>query len=451
MKLAILGYGVEGRCVENYFRSHPYISDTIRADSSDIDITVFDHFQSADIDNFHLENFDVVFRTPSVRPHLDIDTVWTSITDYFFAHCPAPIIGITGTKGKGTTCTITKSLIDAIFTTHSPQRKVFLVGNIGSPALDILDQVSPDDVVVYELSSFQLWYLQTSPHISAVLRIEPDHLDVHRDFDDYVAAKSHIVAFQTPEDYCIYYKDNADSAKIADLSSAHKLPYPFIIPQNTTNVNDILNLLPIPGEHNRENAQAALLLAYAFFAYQNQNLKFDDFITKYQSDLQHGIKNFQPLPHRIEFVRELNNVKYYDDNYSSASPAMDVAIKTFSGHPTILIAGGKDRHLDLSPHRQAIFHSANIKKAILIGENREQLAEGMDSDRYEFADTLEEAVKRAQVLAENQAEHFDSSAIDMSSTPNPVVLMSPGSASFDMFKNFGDRGDQFKQLVRELQ
>jgi UDP-N-acetylmuramoylalanine--D-glutamate ligase len=136
-------------------------------------------------------------------------------------------------------------------------------------------------------------------------------------------------------------------------------------------------------------------------------------------------------------VRELRNVKYYDDNYSATYPSLDVAVKVFKDYPTILIAGCKDRGLDLTPNKKVIFESPNVKKAILIGETRRILAEGEPEDKYEFADTLEQAVLRAQALAEEFKEPA-------------IVLMSPGAASFDMFKNFSERGELFHKYVEGL-
>jgi len=322
MKIAILGYGKEGKSVENYFKNQA-------------EIKIFDQFDSRDVVQFNLENFDLVFRTPSVHPHPEIKTHWTSSTIYFFEHCPCPIIGVTGTKGKGTTCSITASLLRSVLPASS---KVHLVGNIGNPALDALSQINPQDVVVFELSSFQLWDLSISPRVAGILRISPDHLDVHDDYSDYLHAKQNIIAHQKPNDFCIFY-DDGDSKKLAETVISQKIPYPSIISQNSEKVNSLLNFLPVPGEHNRENAIAALLLTFAYLRTQSQVTDFDDFLDRFADQLAQGIKNFQPLPHRIQFVRELNHVKYYDDNYASAFPAMDVAIETFKNQPTFLIAG----------------------------------------------------------------------------------------------------------------
>ena len=419
MKLAILGYGVEGKSTEKYFKTHPF--NDIPAE--DIEITVFNDFKDEDLKSLGLENFDVVFRSPSVRLHPEIKANWSSLTSYFFEHCPAKIIGVTGTKGKGTTCAMSTALLKSI------GEKVHLVGNIGAPALDVLDKISQEDVVVYEMSSFQLWDLKKSPYISAVLRIEPDHLDVHKDFNDYLSAKANIVKHQTAKDTCIYYLDNSYSVNIAKEGKGQKLSYPLDISQELL---DILDSLKVPGAHNREDAEAALLIAYA---YESPTQDFNAFLKEHLEDFKKALCEFKALPHHLEFVRELNGVKYYDDNYSSAFPALDVAISAFDNQPIVLIAGGKDRGLDLTEMKNRIFSASNIIKAIFIGETRQKLASGKNPKRYLLVDNLKNAVSIAREIAEENGAY---------------VIMSPGAASFDMFKDFKDRGEKFQKYVKGL-
>lgn len=443
MRIAVLGRGVEGAALQKYFEKR---GDTIE---------FFDKFEDSEIPNFHLENFDMVFRSPSVHPQFELDeadrgksTNWQTMTNYFFEHCKAPIIGVTGTKGKGTTCSMITSILRA------NGENVHLVGNIGNPSISELDDIKEDDIVVFEMSSFQCWDLKKSPHVSVVLRIEPDHLDRHKDFDDYVHAKSNIVATQSADDYCIFYNNNEYSKLIAAMSKGQKSHYP--IENNIDKIQPLLDSLQVPGAHNRENAEAAILAVAAYYHKTLEEFLADE--TLYHNTLE-GLKNFHGLPHRIEFVRELNGVKYYDDNYSSAFPASDVAIAAFENYPTILIAGGKDRHLDLTAMKKRFFSAQNLKKIILIGETKQLLAEGEDPAKYEFAETLKEAVEKAQKLAEKIVENISSNFdLCIPCTPaakehkavNAIVLMSPGAASFDMFKNFGDRGDQYQKIVNKL-
>ena len=415
MKIAILGYGKEGKSLEAYFKQHYH----------DLECDIFDNFSSDEIQKKDFSTYDIVFRSPSVPPlHLNNES---SATKYFFDHCPCRIIGVTGTKGKGTTC----SFIDAIL--KSLKLSSHLVGNIGYPAIDILDNLSENDVVVFEMSSFQLWDLTKSPQTAVVLRIEPDHLNVHKDFDDYVNAKSHIAEFQSPNDNLIYFKNNPSSVQISQKSPGHKFPYPLDNPSDA--LKDMLNSIEVPGDHNKENAEAALITVAAFLG-----TPLDSLIAEHRSELKDALSSFKGLPHHLEFVRTLNDVDYYDDSFSASSPSLEVAIKAFPDRPVILIAGGKDRGLDLTPHKNAIFKAPNLAKAILIGETSQALAQDAPENKFIIEESLENAVHDARKLAEGLAL----------STAKPVVLLSPGAASFDMFKDFYERGELFQQYVKEL-
>ena len=409
MKIALLGYGKEGKAVENYFKK-------------DATFDIFENFTPEEIRTKDFSSYDIVFRSPSVPP-LGLKN-GSSVTRYFFDHCPCPIIGTTGTKGKGTTCSLIAKILEAL------GKKVYLIGNIGNPAIDILDKLTPESVVVYELSSFQLWDLEKSPHIAVVLRIEAEHLNIHKDFVDYLDAKSHIAKFQTPADAIIYFKNNPNSTEIAEKSPAdHKFPYPN--DQKSPELIDVLNSLKVPGDHNKEDAEAAILAVSAYL-----EMSVEELIDKYHEEIKSTLNDFKGLPHHIEFVRNLNNVDYYDDSFSTSYPSLEVALKAFPNKNIVLIAGGKDRGLDLTPIKKTIFDNPNLKKAVLIGEIKTKLAENEPEDKFILAETLDEATKEAK----NFAEQYE----------NAIVLLSPGAASFDMFKNFYDRGEQFKKLVEEL-
>ena len=458
MKLAILGYGAEGKSVEKYFKTHPYDN----VSPKDIDITVFSEFKDEEIDKLGLEKFDVVFRSPSVRPHynytehdkeenklessyLKNKPYWTSATKYFFSHCPAEIISITGTKGKGTTCSMTTALIKSINEQlYSPEDRpnTFLVGNIGIPPLDVLDQITEHDNVIYEMSSFQLWDMHDSSTVSVILRIEPDHLNVHKDFEEYTYAKAALSRYKSPDEFLIYYRDNPVTAKIAEASPAKKLSYPITESSNkisskaANRLASLLDHLNVPGKHNRENAEAALLAVAARFFNGDLELMLSSEI---YPALEKGLTNYQGLPHRCQFLREFNNVKYYDDNYSTAFPALDVALNAFPDSKIVLIAGGQTKGAD-DVIKKRIFATPNLEKAILIGSTKEYLAEGENPMRYELAETLDDAFSRARTAAEKIATKKHPS----------VVLMSPGFASFDMFKSYGQRGELFSKLVENL-
>lgn len=408
MKIALLGYGKEGQATEKYLKQH----------FNDIEIEIFENFSPAEIRQRDYSSYDIIFRSPSVPP-LNLPNE-SSVTKYFFDHCPCPIIGVTATKGKGTTCSFIKSLLDA----H--QANAYLVGNIGAPAIDILDQLTPDSVVVYEMSSFQLWDLQKSPHIAVIGHLEPDHLNVHKDYADYLDAKSNICKHQSPQDYCIFYDKNPESTHIAMLSPAQKIPYPFELS------DDIRASITLPGEHNINNAMAAIAAVASY-----KNISPDEYLNQFTDAIKQGLNNFHGLPHRLEFLRELDGVKYYDDNFSTNPSSTRVAVQAFPDKDLVIIVGGRDKtnYEDL-PEIYEILRSPNIKNIVLLGESGHELAKRYRDSRFIIAESLEEAVTAARDAAKN--------------LENPVVLMSPAAASFDMFENVYDRGAQYKLLVDNL-
>ncbi len=405
MNIGILGYGKEGQSAEKYFISKGH------------EIAIFDNFHSQDLDKINFQNYDLLLRSPSVhpRPH------FSSMTRYFFEHCPCPIIGVTGTKGKGTTCSMITTLLKNL------GEKVYLVGNIGTPALDVLDQLTSNSAIVYEMSSFQLWDLEKSPHIAVILPIEPDHLNIHDDYNDYVNAKANIAKHQSSDDYCIYYQSNPDSAKIAQQSPAHKLAYPI----NDELIQETVARLSVPGFYNRENAQAALLAVASYY-----NLSITDFIQQNQATIHETLENFQGLPHRLQFLRELNGIKYYDDNFSTTPTSLQVALQAFPDQNIVLIAGGRDKtnNADL-PEIAAMITNSTVIHTVLIGESGHELHQKLPCS--ELADNLKDAIDKARRFAESQK------------SPT-LILMSPAAASFDMFENVYARGAEFQKLVQEL-
>lgn len=427
MKVAIAGYGVEGE--SNYTYWH----------NLGADITIFDEKEPSrpipegitmyiGADAFSkLDGFDVVVRTAGLSPDKIVTNgkIW-SATNEFFAKCPAPIIGVTGTKGKGTTC----SLIAVIL--KSVGKTIHLVGNIGVPALSILGEVKPDDIVVFELSSFQLWDLEKSPETAVILMIEPDHMDMHASMDEYVNAKANIARYQKPDDLLIYHPTNQYSAEIAAQAPASKKKY--LTPEGAylkddqiviaENVICSVSEVGLIGAHNLENICAAITAAWRY--------------TQDLDAIKRAIIGFKGLPHRLEFVREVNSVKYYNDSFSSAPGATIAAIRSFE-EPEILICGGFDRDLDYTELAQAIAEQQNIKKVLLIGQTKQAIAESFTATRFTKYHVLETANMNEIVQAAKKE-----------AKPGDVVILSPGCASFDMFKDFKDRGEQFKQIVEAL-
>ena len=407
MKIALLGYGKEGQAAEKYFKTH-----------FNAECDIFENFTYDEIKQRDYSSYDMILRSPSVPP-LNLPNE-SSLTKYFFDHCPCPIIGITATKGKGTTCSFIKSILDSL------GEDAYLVGNIGNPSIEILDNLKPNSIVVYEMSSFQLWDLEKSPHITVLGHLEPDHLNIHKDYTDYLSAKSNITRWQTKNDYLIYYSKNPETVKIANTSKAQKIPYPYKVPQ------DILEAVHLPGVHNQENALAAIAAVASY-----QNISPDEFIREKKSQIIAGLSNFHGLPHRLEFLRELNGVKYYDDNFSTNPSSTRVAVSAFPDSNIILILGGRDKtnYKDL-PEIYETIKAPQVKKVILIGESGHELASRYQDSRFTLANSLEEAVQSAKQAAEN--------------LNSAVVIMSPSAASFDMFENVYDRGKQYQKIISNL-
>ena len=520
MKIAIAGFGMEGRENLEYFRQKfPEAEFTIfdenenlavAPDSAKNNTVIASGRASSRKDSREnsakfilgknafakIQNFDLILRSPSIPPRKIPDfaklhtekinlgdgisrtKIW-SATNEFFAQIARKnreinstnqkksgessikIIGVTGTKGKGTTSTMIAEILRENYKISS--RKVFLVGNIGVPALKILPEIHVGDFVVFEMSSFQLWDLEFSPDAAVVLRIEPDHLNVHESFADYVSAKSHIAKFQTPENAVIFYEDNRFSREIAETSRGQKIPYPAEISLDFD--------LQVPGEHNRENAKAAKAAA--------RFLGISDEI------IEKGLKNFRGLPHRLEFVREIfppenredslvehkncssvaernsqkPGIKFYDDNYSSAPGATIAAVRAFDV-PEVLILGGIDKGADYDELMEVLsekFGAGKIRKIILIGEVREKLARILAKngiENYQLLDLAnpENPEKNLKRFIENSRQIMQKIVLAARNfaLPGDVVIMSPAHASFDMFKNFTDRGRLFRAEVEKL-
>jgi UDP-N-acetylmuramoylalanine--D-glutamate ligase len=425
MKIAIAGYGVEGVANYQYWNKPGN------------DLTIVDQTHPSQKppdgvpliigeDAFHnLNGFDLVIRTAGLSPY-KITTngkVWSG-TNEFFSRCPAPIIGVTGSKGKGTTSSLITEILKAAGKT------VWLVGNVGVPALDLLEKIQPEDYVVYELSSFQLWDIERSPHIAVVLFIEQEHLDVHTSMEDYVDAKAHITRFQKSDDILVYNGENQYSKQIADESFAEKIAFPTA--QTAHVVEDAFyygeqlicstNELQLVGTHNQDNACAAIDAVWL--------------TTQDTEVIRTGLHAFTGLPHRLKFVREVSDVRYFDDSIATTPTSAIAALRGFE-EPKVIILGGSSKGSDFSTLAEEM--NQHEVHALLIGEEAHKLAQSFDVSGftdYEIIDqpTMNTIVQRAHEIAQ----------------PGSVVLLSPSAASFGLFKNYADRGDQFIAAVNEL-
>lgn len=427
MKIAIAGYGLEGEANYAYFASDPANEITI-VDQKEVPdrplpegvatILAPDAFEK-------LDGFDMVVRTAGLPPRkIKTDGKIWSGTNEFFAKCQAEIIGVTGSKGKGTTSSLIKAILEAA------GRKVWLVGNIGDSSIEALDKIQPTDLVVYELSSFQLWDIERSPHTAVVLFIEQEHLDVHKDMAEYVAAKGNIARFQKPEDLLVYSAENQYSTQIAEASFARKVGYPS---NETAHVQDgffyygeqklcSTDVLQLRGEHNITNAVAAIDAAWGY--------------TQDPAVIAEGLAAFKGLPHRLSFVKAVDDVDYYDDSIATTPSSAIAALRAFD-KPKVIILGGSSKGSDFS--ELAMEMTKHDVRAILIGDEALRIAEALRAVGFEHFEIIENAT----------AERFTRKAHEMA-RPGSVVLLSPSAASFGLFKNYADRGDQFIAAVSAL-
>lgn len=427
MKIAIAGYGQEGKVSLDYFQKKYPEAEIVVVDESesigDLPSDVQSRLGKGAFSN--LDGFDLVVRTAGLSPaKIKTDGKIWSATNEFFAESPAKIIGVTGTKGKGTTCSLVTEIL------REAGKTVHLVGNIGVPALELLSEIEPSDVVVYELSSFQLWDLETSPHVAGVLMIEPDHLDVHSDFEEYIQAKSQITSHQNSQDAVVYHPTNSYSARIASAGSGQKIKYAtsddggVYVESNNFCVQDEIicstDALKIVGAHNQENACAAISIALRF--------------TSDYGAVERGLGNFTGLPHRLKFVAEKSGVKYYDDSIATTPGSALAAVKSFD-EPKVLLLGGHDKGGDLT---EVISTCSRLQvKVVAYGANRNDLAKLCNEygvEHYVVDGDIVDVVNQASQVAEGGG----------------VVILSPAAASFDMFANYKERGDLFSEAVRNL-
>ena len=431
MKIAIAGFGQEGRANYDYWNSPEH------------QLTIVDERETIEnipegVDTIlglgafsNLTDFDMVVRTAGLSPD-KITTngkIW-SLTNEFFEKCPAPIIGVTGTKGKGTTCSLIASILKA------DNENVHLVGNIGIPALSELKNIAADDIVVFELSSFQLWDIKKSPETAVVLKVEPDHLDVHKDMNEYVTAKAQIARYMTSEQVVYYHPTYEYSKQVATMYAIATTKRYNIPDDGAAYVEDgqfmyqghqicSTNIMQIPGAHNIENACAAISAAFEY--------------TRSKAAIERGLSSFTGLPHRLKFIREVGGVQYFDDSYSSAPSAAIAALSAYS-KPQILLLGGYDKGASFEALAEALQQSS-VKKAVVYGQTRDKIVVALRA-----ANVQEE---RIQIMETNDFQKIVTTSAELADEGD-VVVLSPACASFDMFKNFTERGEKFIAIVESL-
>ncbi len=383
---------------------------------------------------------DVIFRTPGLRPDVSElllaqakGSVVTSEMEVFFQVCPCHTIAVTGSDGKTTTTTIIAELL------KKAGYHTFVGGNIGKPLLPDVDGMVPEDYAVLELSSFQLMTMDQSPEIAVVTNLAPNHLDVHKSMAEYIAAKENIFTHQGPEGKAVFNYDNSITREFSESAPGQAVLFSrrqeltqgvyvkdgAIWVSNREGSRAVLPLADIllPGEHNVENYMAAIAAV--------DGLVPDEVIRAFAAQ-------FAGVEHRIELVRTLDGVRYYNDSIASSPSRTIAGLRSFR-EKVILIAGGYDKHIPFDALGPEVVE--HVKYLVLTGDTADKIAEAVRTcPDYHGTPPI------------SKYEDFDAAVMAAHSMAQPgdVVLLSPACASFDHFKNFAQRGEAFKKIIYEL-
>ncbi len=392
----------------------------------------------------YLENLevDIIFRTPGMNFHLEElerarkrGIAVTSEMEVFFDLCPATIFAITGSDGKTTTTTLIAKMLEA------EGKKVHIGGNIGNPLLPEIENIKPEDFVVVELSSFQLISMRKSPDVAVVTNVSPNHLDIHKDMDEYVQAKKNIMLHQNAFSRTVLNRDDEITEGFRKDVRGQSLGFSMLRRLNNgawLDDDGVLHMayrgvdvpiidrreIAVIGDHNVANYLAAIAAVWGYVGV--------DSICKVA-------REFGGVEHRIELVRELDGVKYYNDSIASSPTRTIAGLKAFD-KKVILIAGGYDKHIPFEPLAPVV--TQKVKTLYLCGATAEKIencirayADYAGQPEIIRCKDIEEAVKRAHDGA----------------VPGDIVTLSPACASFDAFPNFVARGNYYKDLVNKLQ
>lgn len=434
MRIAILGYGLQGRAAYEYWQQGNEITICDADESTAVPKEAGKQLGPDYLKN--LDKFDLIVRSPKIHPRdivannsTGVLEKVTTVTNEFLRVCPTTnVIGVTGTKGKGTTSTLITKMLEA------DGKTIHLGGNIGTPPLEMLkNNIQKDDYVVLELANFQLIDLKYSPHIAVCLMVVPEHLDWHKDMEEYITAKQQLFANQVAGDIAIYYAKNDISKQAASAGLGTKIPYCqmpgaevadskiIIEGQSICDVSE----LKLLGKHNWQNVCAAVTAVWQ--------------ITKNTEAMRSVLTAFSGLEHRLEFVREVDGVRYYNDSFAVTPDSAVAAMNAIPG-TKVAIMGGFDRQLPLENFAKGIAsESGKIRKVLLIGASAERTAQAFSSIGFSNY-TISKETFIANIVA-NATSY---------AKPGDSVVLSPGFPSFDMFKNFEERGLEFKKAVSDL-
>ena len=355
-----------------------------------------------------LKNYDVIIKSPGIPfkilPKSALNKVTTQ-TEIFFDNCPGKIIGVTGTKGKSTTASLIYQILKAC---PERSRRAHLVGNIGKPVLSLLFRAKPNDIYVYELSSHQLYNLKKSPRIAVFLNIYPEHLDYYRNFKEYVRAKANITRYQTKDDYLIFNSGDKLVKEIAKKSKAKKIP--------------------IKGEYYDLNRASARAVGKIF--------KIPSKI------IEKAIREFKPLPHRLELVGTFKGITFYNDALSTIPETAILAMEALGKRVQTIFLGGFDRKIDFKKLAKSVLENKNIKNVILFPTTGKKIwkalrlaspAQGKKLPKHFFVDNMPEAVKLAY----------------QNTQKGKICLLSCASTSFSIFRDYKEKGNLFKKYVKK--
>lgn len=449
-RVALLGFGVENRALLPYLQQN---GASVTICDKNLDLVLPDGTTGQLGDEYldNLTQFDVLFRTPGI-PYLTKEiqaakqtgVVISSQTKLFMEACPATMIGVTGTKGKGTTASLIEAILKQAEAKGELSGKVWLAGNIGQPPITLLDQIQEQDWVVLELSSFQLQDLTVSPDIAVVLNVTIDHLDHHRDEAEYIAAKKNLVRYQTPGDSLVVNLDSLTSLHFADETPAQTYFFSrtksvdqgvFVerrpgddaiilrLPGHADQEICLVREVKLIGAYNLENITAASTAA----ALAGASLE----------SIRAGVTGFTGLAHRLQFVAEVNGVTYYDDSKATTPDSTLAAVLSFES-PVTLILGGSSKGADFSELIDVLM-SGRVTHVITLGPEGERIGQQL----------IEAGAPQEVIPAESTMAEVVAQAAQVTQ-PGGVVLLSPAATSFHMFKNAEDRGNQFQEAVKGL-
>ena len=452
-KVAVIGLGVSNIPLIDYL--HDLKSEVTFFDSREIDDIdkkivdkIVDYGMTFSFGKGYLEKlvgFDIIFRSPSCLPTVpelakeaERGAIITTEIEMVIELCPCLVIGITGSDGKTTTTTLISEII------KEDGHTCFLGGNIGTPLFTRINEMQPEDIVVLELSSFQLMNMKISPKISVITNITPNHLNIHTDMEEYVEAKKNIFKYQNKDGLVILNYDNEITrecakeapGKVVFFSSKDKNVNGYLVDTDDGKIKlsenglrkhvfDTKNM-KLRGVHNFENASCSIIAT-------------KDLVKK--ESIDRVLTEFKGVEHRLELVKETKNrIKWYNDSVSSSPTRTIAGLNAFSFKNIILIAGGYDKNLDYDVLAKPILD--NCKSLILLGQTSEK---------------IEKAVLKEQKRSQKDLNIYKCKSLNQAvQTANEIaikgdiVLFSPASASFDMFKNFAERGEIFKQYVKEI-